>query len=540
MQDDGNEEGSKLSASKETKILIKGGIVVNSHLVEVADVYIENGKISEVGPNLTKAGCDVRVIQARGKYVMPGGIDPHTHISLDFSGTASIDDYLSGQCAALAGGTTMNMDFVMPTKESYIEGVKTYFKKAELAVMDYGFHAQIIFWNKNVADELEVLVKHYGINSFKFFQALEFKIRDDEMIEGFEKCKSLGAVAMVHAENGDAATDAQQRMIKLGITGVKGHPLSRPPFVEEEGVGRAISLARGLNVPLYVVHVMSRDAMEQIAEARKLGQRVIGQPIIASLALDNRWYWHPDFDTAAKYVLSPPISPPGHDKAIQAALSRGILQLVGTDHCPYSSTQRRAGINDFRKIPNGVNGIEERMHILWDSMVASIFTTMSTFNLNMLIHDFYSSRILICFILPLLIYLRTLAKLVSWIMLESPVLNAAKIFNIYPRKGAILPGSDADVIILNPEATFHISAKTHHSRSDVNIFEGMSGKGKIETTIAGGRVVWENDKLSVTPGTGRYVAMPPYGYLYEGIDKQDAAYIASIASSHPVPPPIFF
>ncbi|KAL9677896.1 hypothetical protein QQ045_015733 [Rhodiola kirilowii] len=472
-------------------ILIKGGTVVNAHMVEEADVLIRDGKILQIGQELQKK-MSIKVtteIDASGKYVMPGGIDPHTHLQLDSGGMVSQDDFESGQSAAIAGGTTMTMDFVIPTGGSYINGFETYLKYAEKAVTDYAFHAMIVFWNQSAIDGIDFMVEK-GINSFKFFQDFDFKITDKEMIEGFRKCKSLGAIAMVHASNGDAVIDAQNRLFELGITGVKAHALSRPPFVEREGVVRAITLARGINVPLYIVHVMGRDAMEEIAYARKLGLRVIGQPVIAGLALNNSWYWHPDFDTAGKYVMSPPISPPGHDKALQAALSGGVLQLVGTDHCPYNTTQRRAGKDDFRKLPSGLNGIEERMHVMWDTMVNSG---------------------------------QIGAK--DYVRLTST--ECARIFNIYPRKGAIMPGSDADVIILNPDAEFHISAKTHHSKSDVNIFEGMSGKGKVEVTIARGKVVWMNDILSVIPGSGQHIKMPTYGYMYEGIDKEDAAFKAS-------------
>ncbi|CAM8975581.1 unnamed protein product [Rhodiola kirilowii] len=473
-------------------ILIEGGTVVNAHMVEKADVLIKDGKILQIGQELRKkmSITVTKEIDATGKYVMPGGIDPHTHLNFSVVGVVSPDDIESGQKAALAGGTTMNMDFVMPTNGSYIKGFETYSSQyAENAVTDYGFHAQLMFWNQSAIEGIDFMVEK-GMSAFKFFQDFDFKISDREMIEGFRKCKSKGAIAMVHAENGDAVIDARNWLFDEGIKGVRAHALSRPPFLEREGVARAISLARIVNVPLYVVHVLSQDAMDEIARARKLGQRVIGQPVIAGLALDNSWYWHPDFDIAAKYVMSPPISPPGHDKALQAALSRGVLQLVGTDHCPYSMAQRRAGKDDFRKLPSGVNGIEERMHVLWDIMVNS-------------------GQI----------------GVMDYVRMTST--ECAKIFNIYPRKGAIMPGSDADVIILNPDAEFHISAKTHHSKSDVNIFEGMNGKGKVEVTIARGKVVWENDKLSVTPGSGQYVEMPTRGYMYEGLDKQDDAFKVS-------------
>ncbi|KAG4953076.1 hypothetical protein JHK87_038670 [Glycine soja] len=475
-----------------SKLLIKGGTVVNAQHHQIADVYVEDGIIVAVNPNI-RVGDDVTVIDATGKYVMPGGIDPHTHLDMDVGFTATVDDFFSGQAAALAGGTTMHIDFVIPLNGSLTAGFEDYEKKAKKSCMDYGFHMVITKWDETVSREMELMVKEKGINSFKFFMAYKgiLMINDELLLEGFKKCKSLGAVAMVHAENGEAVYEGQRKMIELGITGPEGHALSRPAVLEGEATARAIRLADFVNTPLYVVHVMSIDAMEEIAKARKAGQRVIGEPIASGLALDESWLWHPDFEIAAKYVMSPPIRKRGHDKALQAALSTGVLQLVGTDHCAFNSTQKARGIDDFRKMPNGVNGIEERMHLVWDIMVESGQISVTD-------------------------YVRITST------------ECAKIFNIYPRKGAVLPGSDADIIILNPNSSFEMSAKSHHSRLDTNVYEGRRGKGKIEVTIAGGRVVWENNELKVTPGTGRYIQMPPFSYLFDGLDKKDAIYLNSL------------
>ncbi|XP_037492098.1 dihydropyrimidinase isoform X2 [Jatropha curcas] len=467
------------SSSLSSKILIKGGTVVNAHQQEVADVFVEDGIIVVVKPNI-KVGDDVYVIDASGKFVMPGGIDPHTHLAMEFMSTETIDDFFSGQAAALAGGTTMHIDFVIPLNGSLVAGFEAYKKKAKKSCMDYGFHMAVTKWDEVVSREMEIMVKENGINSFKFFMAYKgsLMINDDLLLEGLKQCKSLGALAMVHAENGDAVFEGQKRMIELGITGPEGHALSRPPVLEGEATARAIRLASFINTPLYVVHVMSIDAMEEIARARKSGQRVIGEPVVSGLVLDDSKLWDPDFTTASKYVMSPPIRPSGHDKALQAALSTGVLQ-------------KAFGIDDFRKIPNGVNGIEERMHLLWDTMVESGQISVTDF-----------------------------VRVTST--------ECARIFNIYPRKGAILAGSDADIIILNPNSSFEISARSHHSRTDTNVYEGRRGKGKVEVTISGGRVVWENDELKVSPGSGKYIEMRPFSYLFSGIDKADASYISSL------------
>ncbi|KAJ9699105.1 hypothetical protein PVL29_007945 [Vitis rotundifolia] len=387
----------------------------------------------------------------------------------------------------------MHIDFVIPVKGSLSKGFEAYKEKAKKSCMDYGFHMAITKWDENVSREMEIMVKEKGINSFKFFMAYKgaLMINDELLLEGLKKCKSLGALAMVHAENGDAVFEGQKRMIELGITGPEGHALSRPPVLEGEATARAIRLASFVNTPLYVVHVMSIDAMEEIAKARKSGQRVIGEPVVSGLVLDDSGLWDPDFINAAKYVMSPPIRALGHDKALQAALSTGNLQLVGTDHCAFNSTQKAFGIDDFRKIPNGVNGIEERMHLVWDTMVESGQISVTD-------------------------YVRITST------------ECARIFNMYPRKGAILAGSDADIIILNPNSSFQITARSHHSRSDTNVYEGRKGKGKVEVTIAGGKIVWENDELKAVPGSGKYIEMQPFSYLFNGIDKADAKYLSSL------------
>lgn len=474
-----------------SKILIKGGTVVNADHQEVADVYVEDGIIVAVRPNI-KIADDVTVLDATGKLVMPGGIDPHTHLAMEFMGTETIDNFFSGQAAALAGGTTMHIDFVIPVNGSLSKGYEAYVEKAKLSCMDYGFHMAITKWDDVVPKEMEIMVEK-GINSFKFFLAYKgsLMISDELLLEGLKKCKSLGALAMVHAENGDAVFEGQKRMIELGITGPEGHALSRPPVLEGEATARAIRLAAFVNAPLYIVHVMSSDAMEEISRAQKSGQNVIGEPVVSGLVLDDSVLWDPDFITAAKFVMSPPIRAKGHGKVLQAALSTGILKLVGTDHCTFNSAQKSLGIDDFRKIPNGVNGIEERMHLVWDTMVESGQISATD-------------------------YVRVTST------------ECAKLFNIYPRKGAIRAGSDADIIIFNPNSTFHISAHSHHSRSDTNVYEGRSGKGKVEVTIAGGRIVWENEELNVVPGSGKYISMPPFNYLYHGINKADEKYLTSL------------
>ncbi|CAI5496369.1 unnamed protein product [Closterium sp. Naga37s-1] len=424
------------------------------------------------------------------------GIDPHTHLAMPFMGTESCDDFFSGQAAALAGGTTFHIDYVLgATPEAggdLLRILAEYEGKARgNAVMDYGFHMGVTRWSEAVERDMEEVVRR-GINSFKFFMAYKgaLQVDDQQLLDGFTRCKQLGAIPQVHAENGDAVVWGQQHIFDLGITGPEGHPLSRPPEVEEEATGRAIRLANVVGVPLYVVHVMSAGAAREVAEARRRGQRVVGEPVVSGIALNDSHLWSPDFQHAAQFVMSPPIRSAEHVAAVKAALATGTLQLVATDHCPFNSSQKAKGRHDFRLIPNGVNGIEERMHITWDVMVNSGLMSPSD-------------------------YVRITST------------ECAKIFNLYPQKGVVAEGSDADVIVLNPRGSTTISAATHHSRIDTNVYEGWRMQGNIEVTVSQGRVVWQHGRLNVTRGAGRFVPMRPFGPLFRGIQTRDAARLHS-------------
>lgn len=311
-------------------------------------------------------------------------------------------------------------------------------------------------------------------------------VTDEELLSGLQRCYDIKALPMVHAENGDAVALGQQKIFNAGITGPEGHALSRPSGLEAEATHRAIRLAEFANTPLYVVHVMSSDAAKQIAEAQIRGARVIGETVTAAIALDESLLWHPNFTVAAQYVMSPPIRSAGQGSAVRKALAGGILQILGTDHAVFNSTQKAAGVGDFRKIPNGVNGIEERLHIAWDELVNSGLIGPTDF-----------------------------VRITST--------SAAQTFNIFPRKGIIAPGSDADVIIFDPGHEHIISAASHHSRMDTNVYEGRRVKGRVTTTISRGRIVWHDGKLSVERGSGKFVPLPAGGLLFAGLERRDAA-----------------
>lgn len=452
--------------------------------MEDADVLVRDGAVEDVRKGIPTEGVD-EILDASGKYVMPGGIDPHTHLSMPFMGMVACDDYYSGQSAALAGGTTFHIDFALPLKHDLMEGYEEWRRKAEDSVMDYGFHMAVTSWSDKVKRDMETLVKVHGINSFKFFMAYKgaLMVTDNELLQGFSQCKELGAIPQVHAENGDAVAHGQEYVVNtLGVTGPEGHAMSRPEVLEVEATSRAIRLAEFVGSPLYVVHVMGKQPAEEIARARFRGSRIVGETVTSAITLNESVLWNSNFTEAAKYVMSPPIRSAESGAAVKAALAGGILQLLGTDHAVFNSTQKKAGINDFRAIPNGVNGIEERMHVAWEELVNS--GAMSPMD-----------------------FVRVTST------------EAAKIFNIFPQKGTIARNSDADIIIFDPKVTHTIRAASHHSRMDTNVYEGKTIRGKVVTTISQGRVVWNNGKLNVKRGAGRFIPLKPFGNMYYGLNQ---------------------
>lgn len=477
--------------SSQNRILIKGGTVVNATGSELADVYVEDRFIKQVGSNLDIPG-GTRVIDATGKLVIPGGIDTHTHCQMPFMGTRAIDDFYIGTKAALAGGTTMIIDFVIPQKgEPLIDAYNKWRNWADEKVCcDYSLHMAITYWNENVRQEMkQICSDEIGINSFKMFMAYKdmLMLRDNEMIETFKTCRQIGGLAQVHAENGDAIAENQARLLAKGVTGPEGHPLSRPEEIETEAVMRACTMANQLDCPLYVVHVMSKTAADIIINWRNQGLVVFGEPIAASLACDGTHYYHRCWRHAAGYVLSPPlredITTPDY---LMQLLADGELDCTGTDNCTFNSKQKAKGLNDFTKIPNGVNGLEDRMSVIWEKGVVSGKMTKERF-------------------------------------VEVTSTTAAKIFNFYPSKGVIAPGADADIVIWNPDKDRTISAKTHHHAVDFNIFEGMNVHGVADYVLSNGRVVVDDGELKVCQGSGRYIKNPPYSpYVYERVEANAA------------------
>jgi dihydropyrimidinase len=466
-------------------VLIKGGTVVNADHTQRADVLCKDGLIAAVGEGLD-APKGAAVIDAGGQYVMPGGIDPHTHMQLPFMGTVASEDFESGTAAGLAGGTTMIIDFVIPgPQQDIMEAYHQWREWAEKSVADYTFHVAITWWDDSVHKAMGTLVNEHGVNSFKHFMAYKGAIMaDDEiLVNSFSRAIELGAIVTVHAENGELVFRLQQELYDKGITGPEGHPLSRPPQCEGEAANRAIRIAEVLNVPLYIVHNSCRQSLEAITRARNEGQRVFGEVLAGHLLIDDSVYRNEDFEVAAAHVMSPPFRSAEHQAALWRGLQSGNLQTTATDHCCFCADQKAAGKDDFRKIPNGTGGIENRMEVLWHHGVSTGRLTMNEF-----------------------------------VAVTST--NAAQIFNVYPRKGSVSVGADADIVVWDPEASKRISAKTHFQKVDYNIFEGMTVKGCASHTLSQGKVLYADGKLDVERGAGRYVHRPPFASYYEALQIQ--------------------
>ena len=466
-------------------VLIKNGTIVNADQSFKADVLCADGKIQEIGSNIS-APSGAEVIDAAGQFVMPGGIDPHTHMQLPFMGTVASEDFYTGTAAGLAGGTTMIIDFVIPSPQtSILEAYHQWREWAEKSVADYSFHVAITWWDETVHADMKTLVEKYGVNSFKHFMAYKGAIMapDEILVNSFNRALELGAMPTVHAENGEMVAQLQQKIFDMGITGPEGHPLSRPPEVEAEAANRAISIANVYGVPLYIVHVSTKQSLEAITRARNSGQKVFGEVLAGHLLVDESVYLDKNFESAAAHVMSPPFRAKEHQDALWKGLLSGNLQTTATDHCCFCADQKAAGKDDFRITPNGTAGIENRMEVLWHHG-----GNTGLFNMN------------------------------EFVKLTST--NAAQIFNIYPRKGSISVGADADIVVWDPEKTKTISAKTHHQNIDFNIFEGMEVKGCASHTISAAKVVYANGELKVERGAGRYVDRPPYSSFYQGLDVQ--------------------
>jgi dihydropyrimidinase len=458
-------------------VLIKGGRIVTAADDYVGDVFIDNGAVALIGRSLDVTAD--KTIDATGKLVMPGAIDPHTHIELPFGGTVTCDDFTSGTVSAAFGGTTSLVDFCfqMPG-QTFAQALDTWHEKVDRCkpVIDVGFHMAITDLRDGGTLEDLAKVPDEGVTSYKLFMAYKgaVMVDDDTLFRAMEVASETGALVMVHAENGDAIDILVKRALAAGNTDPVWHARTRPPETEGEATNRAIQLARVAGAPLYVVHVSCKESIEPIQIAREKGWNIYGETCTQYLFIDDSALEKPDFE-GAKYIYTPPPRAKDNQEPLWKALGNDVLSVVSTDHCPFNwPEQKGLGRGDFSKIPNGGPGIENRLHMLWNFGVRE-----GRFSINRFV------------------------ELVST--------NPAKYFGLYPRKGTIAPGSDADIVVWDPEKQLTISASTHHSNVNYNLFEGTKVTGAPEVVLVRGQVIVENDELVAQPGAGQFVKRARFG-----------------------------
>ncbi|MBK0326209.1 dihydropyrimidinase [Rhodobacteraceae bacterium F11138] len=461
--------------------VIKNGKIVAADRSYHADVLIENGKIAAVGENLSGD----KTVDAEGAMVMPGGIDPHTHLEMPFMGTTTAETWESGTTAALSGGTTMVVDFIIPGEDGMLQALDAWEERAgRQATSDYSFHMAVTGWDEQRFNEMQTVVKR-GVNTFKHFMAYKgaMMVNDDEMFASFQRCAELGALPLVHAENGDVIASLQQKFMQEGISGPEAHAYSRPPEVEGEATNRAIMIADAAGVPVYIVHTSSEQAHEAVRRARQKGMRVYGEPLIQHLLLDEGEYQNKDWLHSAQRVMSPPFRDKSHQDSLWAGLQAGSLQVVATDHCAFTSEQKKFGLEDFTKIPNGTGGLEDRLSLLWTNGVMTGRLTENEF-----------------------------------VAVTST--NIAKILNIYPQKGAIIPGADADIVVWDPKMSKTIDAATQKSIIDYNVFQGHKVTGMPRYTLSRGEIVWgEDGSNEPRPGRGTFVKRPGFSAVNRALSQ---------------------
>jgi len=457
-------------------LLIKGGRIVTAADDYVADVFVDDERISLIGEDVDVSAD--RVIDAVGKYVLPGCVDPHTHLDMPFGGTVTIDDVESGQISAAFGGTTCHVDFIIqPQGATFGAAFDEWRAKANgKQMIDMGYHMAITdLVNGGTLEELASLPEQ-GITSYKLFMAYKgaLMVDDETLYRAMEVAAKSGALVMVHAENGDVVDILVREALEAGNTGPLHHALTRPPEAEGEATNRAIQLAHLAGAPLYVVHVTCREAVEPIARAREAGWDVWGETCTQYFfnSLDD--IAKPDFE-GAKYVYSPPVRDTSNWDVLWNAVRGDALSVISTDHCAFLwDGQKTLGKDDFSKIPNGGPGLEDRLKMIHH------------FGVN-------EGRI-------------TLNR-----MVELLATNPAKLFGLYPRKGTVAVGSDADLVIFDPSRRVTISAATHHSKSDYSLYEGTEVTGAPDVVLLRGNVLVENDELVASPGIGQFVKRARFG-----------------------------
>jgi dihydropyrimidinase len=457
-------------------VLIKGGRVITAADDYVGDVFIDGERITLIGESLDVAADTV--IDATGKYVLPGCVDPHTHLDMPFGGTVTIDDVESGQTSAAFGGTTTHVDFcIQGAGQTFGEALETWHAKANgKAMIDYGYHIAITDLAEGGTLEELASLPEQGVTSYKLFMAYKgaLMVDDSTLFQAMEVAAASGALVMVHAENGDAIDILVRQALERGDTAPVWHARTRPPELEGEATNRAIKLARVAGAPLYVVHVTCKESVDPIAEARQRGWNVWGETCTQYFFTDVTDLERPDFE-GAKFVFSPPVREAWNQQVLWDAVRTGALSAISTDHCAFLlDGQKTLGRDDFSKIPNGAPGLEDRL---------------------VMIHHFGVNEGRI-----------TLNRMVDLL-----ATSAAKLFGLYPKKGTIAVGSDGDVVVFDPNRRHTISASTHHSRSDYNLYEGTEVVGAVDTVLLRGNVLVENGELVAQPGIGQFVRRAKFG-----------------------------
>jgi len=456
------------------KTLIRGGTVVTATDLYRGDVLIEGEKISAIGTAFDGVAAD-KVIDATGKYVIPGGIDVHTHLDMPFGGTTSADDFESGTIAAAHGGTTSVVDFAIQYRgQTLRHALDAWRAKADgKAAIDYGFHMIVTDLNDAVEREMDALVSE-GVTSFKLFMAYPgvFMLDDASIFRALLRTRENGGTICMHAENGGVIDVLVQRALAEGKTEPKYHALTRPARAEAEATHRAIALAEIAGVPIYIVHLSAPEALEMVTAARDRGLPAYAEtcPQYLFLSYDN--YEEPDF-AGAKYVMSPPLRPKEGQDRLWRGLAGNDLQAISTDHCPFCmKEQKELGRGDFSKIPNGAPGIETRMSLVYDGGVRTGKISLNRF-------------------------------------VELTSTSPARIFGLFPRKGTVAPGSDADLVVFDPNRKRKLSAKALHMKVDYNPYEGREVTGVSETVLSRGKIVVENGTFTGRAGAGSFLKRNP-------------------------------